>query len=160
MPAFDIVSEVDQHELSNAVDQAVRELSNRFDFKGTNARIEHNEQDITLIGEAEFQCRQILDILHSKFAKRGLDIDSLEEGEVASNVAETRLVLSVREGIDADLGRKIIKMVKGSKIKVQIQMQQNQLRVTGKSRNDLQAVITLVKDAKLGFPLQYKNFRD
>lgn len=160
MPAFDIVSEVDQHELSNAIDQTTRELATRFDFKGTNARIEHQGDTITLIAEAEFQTRQLLDILHAKFAKRGLDIDCLEAGEISSNVAETRQPLRVREGIDADLARRITKLIKASKLKVQSQVQQHQLRVTGKSRNDLQSVIKLVKEAKLSYPLQFKNFRD
>lgn len=160
MPTFDIVSEVDDHELTNAVDQAKRELSQRFDFKGTKARIEHTERSIALVGEAEFQCRQILEILQAKFIKRGLDIDCMEFGEISTNVAEARQPITVREGIDADLGRKIIKLIKASKLKVQTQMQDQQLRVSGKNRDDLQNVIALVKDAKLDFPLQFKNFRD
>ncbi len=160
MPSFDIVSEVDQHELTNAVDQATRELSTRFDFKGTNARIERNDNVITLIAEAEFQTRQILEILQNKLGGRGIDIDCLELGTVSTNVAEARLPITVREGVDKDLARKMTKLIKDSKLKVQSQIQQNQLRVTGKSRNDLQNVISMLKAAKLEFPLQFKNFRD
>jgi len=160
MPSFDIVSEVDKHELTNAVDQAVRELSTRFDFKGTKAHIERTENVVTLIAEAEFQTRQMLDILQIKFAGRGIDIDCMDVGDAVSNLAETRLPVTVSEGIEKDLARKMIKLIKDSKLKVQSQVQQNQLRVTGKSRNDLQSVMTLVKEAKLGFPVQFTNFRD
>lgn len=160
MPSFDVVSEVDKHELSNAVDQAVRELEQRFDFKGTKARIEHDGNVITLIAESEFQTRQMLDILHGRFAKRGLDINCLESGQPSSNVAETRQPLTVREGIDKDLARKLVKLVKESKLKVQAQVQQDQLRVTGKNRDDLQKVIALLREAEVDYPLQFKNFRD
>ncbi|MGE0482752.1 MAG: YajQ family cyclic di-GMP-binding protein [Gammaproteobacteria bacterium] len=160
MPSFDVVSEIDKHELSNAVDQAVRELAQRFDFKGSKARIEHEDKLITLVAESEFQTRQILDILHAKFAKRGLDINCLELGELTSNVAETRQPVTVREGIDKDLARKLVKMVKDSKLKVQAQMQQDQVRVTGKSRDDLQKIISLLREAEVDYPLQFTNFRD
>ena len=160
MPTFDVVSEIDQHELTNAVDQAVRELDRRFDLKGTNAHIEREGNVVTLRAEAEFQVQQLLDILRQKMAKRGIDIDCLETGEVATNVAEARMPVTVREGIDKDLARKLVKLVKDSKLKVQAQIQQDQVRVTGKSRDDLQRVIALLKDAALDYPLQFKNFRD
>ncbi|MGR8920116.1 MAG: YajQ family cyclic di-GMP-binding protein [Gammaproteobacteria bacterium] len=160
MPSFDVVSEVDQHELTNAVDQTVRELGNRFDFKGTNARVERDGNQLTLIAEAEFQTRQILDILQEKCTRRGIDIDCLEVGAVATNVAEARLPVTVREGIDRDTARAMVKLVKDSKLKVQAQIQQEQVRVTGKKRDDLQQVMATFKDAGLGVPLQFKNFRD
>ncbi len=161
MPSFDIVSEIDQHELTNAVDQAVRELARRFDFKGTDARIERDGNRLTLVAEAEFQTRQMLDIVQDKLAARGIDIECLEVGEPSANIAETRLPATVREGIDRDLARKLVKLVKDAGLKkVQAQAQQEQVRVTGKSRDDLQRVIALVKDAKLGYPLQFRNFRD
>jgi hypothetical protein len=160
MPSFDAVSEVDKHELTNAYDQAVRELGTRFDFKGTKARFERTDNVITLIAESEFQLRQMLEILQGKCAKRGIDIDCMEAGEVSSNVAESRQPITVREGIDKDLARRIVKLVKDSKLKVQAQIQQEQVRVTGKSRDDLQQVIAMLKQAELGYPLQFTNFRD
>lgn len=160
MPSFDVVSEVDQHELANAVDQAVRELSTRFDFKGKNARIERQESTINLIAEGEFQTRQILEILQNKLTKRGIDIDCIEIGELSTNISEARLPIIVREGIEKDLARKMIKLIKETKLKVQAQIQEDQLRVSGKNRNDLQGVIAMLKDAKLDFPLQFTNFRD
>ncbi|MCB1745810.1 MAG: YajQ family cyclic di-GMP-binding protein [Gammaproteobacteria bacterium] len=160
MPSFDVVSEIDKHELANAVDQAVRELGQRFDFKGTKARFEHDDKLITLVAESEFQTRQMLDILHGKFAKRGLDINCLELGQVASNVAETRQPVTVREGIDKDLARKLVKQIKDSKLKVQAQVQQEQVRVSGKNRDDLQKVMALLREADIDYPLQFTNFRD
>lgn len=161
MPSFDVVSEIDQHELTNAIDQAGRELSRRFDLKNTGARIEREGAVITLIAEAEFQARQLLDIVQNKLAGRGIDIDCLDIGEPSSNLAETRLPVTVREGIDKELARRLVKMVKDAGLKkVQAQVQQEQVRVTGKNRDDLQNVIALIKDAKLGYPLQFKNFRD
>jgi uncharacterized protein YajQ (UPF0234 family) len=160
MPSFDVVSEVDHHELGNAVDQAVRELSTRFDFKGKNARIEQQDNTINLIAEGEFQTRQILEILQNKLTKRGIDIDCIEIGELSTNVSEARLPVTVREGIEKDLARKMIKLIKETKLKVQAQIQQDQLRVSGKNRNDLQSVIAMLKEAKLKFPLQFTNFRD
>lgn len=160
MPSFDVVSEIDQHELSNAVDQASRELANRFDFKGTNARFERQESLISVIAESEFQTRQMLEILQNKLTKRGIDINCLELGEISANVAETCLPVTVREGIDKDLARNLVKQIKTAKLKVQTQIQGEQLRVSGKKRDDLQQVITLLKGADLDYPLQYTNFRD
>lgn len=160
MPSFDVVSEVDKHELTNAVDQAARELATRFDFKGTKARFEHEDNRITVVAEGEFQVRQLVEILQIKLTKRGIDIDCLEYGTVSQNLAEARQVLTVRQGVDKDTGRRILKLVKDSKLKVQAQMQQEQVRVTGKSRDDLQRIIAELKQAKLGLPLQFTNFRD
>ena len=160
MPSFDVVSEVDKHELTNAIDQTNREVTNRFDFKGTNARVERNDNVLTIIAVAEFQIKQIVDILQGKMTKRGIDIDCLDFQEVTESNNETRQNVNVREGIEKDIARKMIKLIKDSKIKVQAQIQQNQLRVSGKKRDDLQNIIAELKAAKLGLPLQYVNFRD
>ena len=160
MPSFDVVSEVDLHELTNAVDQTSREVGNRFDFKGTNSKIEQNGAEITLISESEFQLEQIMDILRNKMVKRGIDIGCLEIKDPVTSGKEVRQLVIARQGIDKELARKIVKMVKDTKIKVQAAIQGEQVRVSGKKRDDLQQIITLLKDAKLGLPLQYNNFRD
>lgn len=160
MPSFDVVSEVDKHELTNAIDQTNREVTNRFDFKGTNARVERNDNALTIIATAEFQIKQIVDILQGRMTKRGIDIDCLDFQEVTESNNEARQNVVVREGIEKDIARKMIKLIKDSKIKVQAQIQQNQLRVSGKKRDDLQNVIAELKAARLGLPLQYVNFRD
>ena len=160
MPSFDVVSEVDLHELSNAVDQANREIDNRFDFKGTEARIERSEALLTLEAQNEFQIKQMLDILHKKLVKRSVDIGSLEEGKLQESGSRAHQELKVRQGIDTDTARKIVKMVKDTKLKVQVAIQGDQVRVTGKKRDDLQQVITTLRNAKLDLPLQYLNFRD
>lgn len=160
MPSFDIVSTIDKQELKNAIDQTNRELHTRFDFKGTNAKVNCNENDIMIVAEVEFQTRQILEILHSKLTKRGIDINCLEMGEFSTNLAEARQKILAKEGIDKELGRTLIKILKGSKLKVQAQMQENQLRITGKSRNTLQEAIAKIKDSRQKFPLQFNNFRD
>jgi uncharacterized protein YajQ (UPF0234 family) len=160
MPSFDVVSEVDLHELTNAVDQTNREVGNRFDFKGTNSKIEQNGAEITLISESEFQLEQIMDILRNKMVKRGIDIGCLEVKDPVTSGKEVRQLVIARQGIDKDLARKIVKMVKDAKIKVQAAIQGEQVRITGKKRDDLQQIITMLKDAKLGLPLQYNNFRD
>ncbi len=160
MPSFDVVSEVDLHELSNAVDQANREIDNRFDFKGAEARIERSEGLLTLEAQNEFQIKQMSDILHKKLVKRGVDIGSLEEGKLQESGSRARQELKVRQGIDTDTARKIVKMVKETKLKVQVAIQGEQVRVTGKKRDDLQQVITTLGNAKLELPMQYINFRD
>ena len=160
MPSFDIVSAFEKQELKNAVDQANRELATRFDFKGKKVKVEYNDSEIVLIAEAEFQTRQMLDILQSKLVKRGIDVNCLELKALTSNLSETRQHILAREGIDKDLGRDLIKIIKKSKLKVQAQMQDDQLRVTGKSRNVLQDAISAVKDSEQTYPLQFKNFRD
>ena len=161
MPSFDVVSEIDQHELTNAIDQANREISNRFDFKGTDSRIEKSDAILKLIAPTEFQVSQVKDILHAKLAKRNIDVRSLQEGEitVSNNVAQ--MDVTVREGIDKELAKKITKLIKDTKIKVQASIQGDQVRVTGKKRDDLQEVISLLKNEKsIQLPLQFSNFRD
>lgn len=160
MPSFDVVSEVDKHELSNAVDQANRELNTRFDFKGANANIEIKDKDIILTTESSFQIQQMLDILHNKMIKRKIDIACLSPDEVKEAIGKATLKITVQQGIDADNGRKIIKLIKQAKMKVQSAMQDEQVRITGKKRDDLQAAMKLIKDGDLGMPVQFTNFRD
>lgn len=160
MPSFDIVSEIDHHELANAVDQANREVTTRFDFKGTGSLYELDEQVITLKTQSEFQLEQMLDVLYAKLAKRAIDLEAVDpqEPEILARTA-TRRVL-IREGIDAETARSVVKRIKGEKLKVQASVQGDQVRVTGKKRDDLQSVIALLKGAELGLPLQFRNFRD
>ncbi|MGD2138402.1 MAG: YajQ family cyclic di-GMP-binding protein [Gammaproteobacteria bacterium] len=160
MPSFDVVSEVDLQEVSNAVDQTNREVSTRYDFKGTDSRVEHKETAITLHSESEFQIRQILDILHKKMAKRGIDVTALAEGTIEASGKKAHLTITVRQGIDQDTARKIIKKIKETKLKVQGSIQGDRVRVTGKKRDDLQHIISELDAAGLGLPLQYINFRD
>ncbi|HLG52370.1 MAG TPA: YajQ family cyclic di-GMP-binding protein [Steroidobacteraceae bacterium] len=160
MPSFDVVSEVDSHELTNAVDQANREVSQRFDFRDTGASYELADFSITLHAQVDFQLKQMLDILKLKLTKRGIDISCLDPGEpeIALNAARQPILL--RHGIDADSGRKLQRLIKDSKLKVQVAIQGEQVRVTGKQRDDLQAAMALIRQASLDRPLQFKNFRD
>ncbi|MGY6587460.1 MAG: YajQ family cyclic di-GMP-binding protein [Wenzhouxiangella sp.] len=160
MPTFDVVSEIDHHELANAVDQANREVTTRFDFKGSDSSYSLAENVVTMKTESDFQLDQMLDVLYSKLAKRGIDLAAAEPGEPEIMAKTATRTVTIREGIDQDLARKIVKTVKGSKIKVQASIQGDQVRVTGKKRDDLQAVIALLKDSELELPLQFKNFRD
>jgi uncharacterized protein YajQ (UPF0234 family) len=160
MPSFDIVSEVDEHEVANATDQANREVETRFDFKGTDSIFEREGGVITSVSQSDFQLRQMLDILQSKLSKRGVDIDCLEVHDTEVSGKQARQKITVREGLDAEQCRAIVKAVKSSKAKVQAAIQGDMVRVSGKKRDDLQQTIALVKDLKLGMPLQFKNFRD
>lgn len=160
MPSFDVVSEFDAHEATNAVDQANREVTNRFDFKGTGSKYELENDVITLTTQSDFQLQQMMDILHQKLSKRGIDIACLkeEEPELTGTVARQKVIL--RQGLDTLLAKDLVKKIKASKIKVQSAIQGEKLRVSGKKRDDLQAVIALLKDADVDMPLQYENFRD
>ncbi len=160
MPSFDIVSEINMHELTNAVDQTSREISTRFDFKGTGAKIEQAKNVLTLHADNEFQIKQIMDILRGKLVKRSIDLECLEEGKIESSGSKALQKNTLREGIDAETARKVSRIIKDSKLKVQTAIQGEQVRVTGKKRDDLQDVITLLRNAKVGLPLQYINFRD
>lgn len=160
MPSFDIVSNTDQHEVTNAVDQANREISTRFDFKGTNARLEMNKDNITLIAPTDFQLKQIDEILKNKLAKRNVDIRSFNYKEMNANLNEARQIIEVKSGIDQDNAKKITKLIKDSGLKVQASIQGDQIRVTGKKRDDLQEVIAMLKGANTPLALQYVNFRD
>lgn len=160
MPSFDVVSEVDLHELRNACDQANREVTTRFDFKDTGASFTLKETTIQLKAQSDFQLQQMRDILGMRLAKRGIDLGSLDNGPIEATGMEARQALTVRQGIDKDTARKLVKIIKQEKLKVQAAIQGEQLRVTGKKRDDLQGVITLLKGADVGLPLQFNNFRD
>lgn len=161
MPSFDIVSEVDKHELTNAVDQANRELRNRFDFRGTEARVEQSEKVLTLFADSDFQLEQLIDILRLKLVKRGIELSCLEVKDSVGHGKMRKQDVIVREGIDKDLSRKIVKLIKDTKIKVQAAVQGESVRVTAKKRDDLQEVIAMLKDNEaIDMPLQFNNFRD
>lgn len=160
MPSFDIVSEVDAHEVSNAVDQAAREVSQRFDFKGTNAKYELKDSVVTLSAQADFQLKQMLEILRLKLSKRGIDVACLKVDEPVVTGQTAKQVATLREGIETELGKKIQRQIKDSRLKVQAALQDRQVRVTGKSRDDLQSVIALVRKGEYDLPLQFTNFRD
>ena len=160
MPSFDVVSEVDMHEMTNAVDQASREIGNRFDFKGVDASFALNDNVVTLTAEVDFQIQQMLDVLQNKMVKRGIDISSLKTADVALVGQKASMQATIQQGIETETARKIVKKVKEQKMKVQVAIQGEKLRVTGKKRDDLQAVIAILKDENYGLPLQYNNFRD
>jgi uncharacterized protein YajQ (UPF0234 family) len=160
MPSFDIVSELNEHEVSNAVDQANREVGTRFDFKGTNAKFELKDLVITLTAQADFQLKQMMDILRLKLTKRGVDVTCMKIDEPIMSGQTAKQVVTLRQGIDTELGKKIQRLIKDSKLKVQAAIQDKQVRVTGKSRDDLQEAIALVRGAKLDLPMQFTNFRD
>lgn len=160
MPTFDVVSEVDQHEVSNAVDQANREIGARFDFKGSDAKVEIVEGQLQLEAQSEFQIDQMRDILTAKLAKRGVDVGALKINKVETTGTRARQKIEVRQGIDQDSARKLVKAIKESKMKVQASIQGEQVRITGKKRDDLQEAIALLKKSDLGLPLQFQNFRD
>lgn len=160
MPSFDIVSELNAHEVANAVDQANREVGTRFDFKGTNAKFELNELIITLVAQSDFQLKQMLDILRLKLSKRGIDVGCMKVDEPVMSGQTAKQVVTLRQGIDTELGKKIQRLIKDSKLKLQAAIQDKQVRVSGKSKDDLQSAIGLVRGAKLDLPLQFTNFRD
>lgn len=161
MPSFDIVSEVDMHEVNNALDQSNREVGTRFDFKGVDASFElNNGSEITVTAEADFQIQQMLEMLRSKMVKRGIDIKSLKEGDVQLVGKKASMVVTVQQGIESEIARKIVKTVKEAKLKVQTAIQGEKLRVTGKKRDDLQQVMALLREGSFGVPLQFDNFRD
>ena len=160
MPSFDAVSEVNHHELTNAVDQANREVSTRFDFKGTGSNFELNGSQITMNTESEFQLQQMYDMLCNKLVKRGIDISCLEMADPVIQLKTATQVVTVKEGIETTDAKKMVKLIKEKKLKVQAAIQGEQLRVTGKKRDDLQQVIALLKEGEFGVPLQFKNFRD
>lgn len=160
MPSFDVVSELDPHEVANAVDQANREVGTRFDFKGTGAKFELAELVITLSAPADFQLKQMMDILKLKLTKRGIDIVCMKVDEPVVTGQTAKQVATLRQGIDTELGKKLQRLIKDSKLKVQAAIQDKQVRITGKSRDDLQSAIALVRGSKLDLPLQFTNFRD
>lgn len=160
MPSFDIVSNIDNHEVANAVDQANREVTTRFDFKDTNAHLELNKDKITLFAPNDFQLKQVEEILRNKLAKRQVDMRSLDYKEISVNLNEAKQTIEIKQGIDAENAKKIVKLIKDTQIKVQAAIQGDQIRVTGKKRDDLQSVIATLKSSKVTIPLQFVNFRD
>ncbi len=161
MPSFDAVSKVDTAELTNAVDQASREIGQRYDFKGSSAAIERSGDVLTLFGYSEFQLKQVADILYAKAAKRGIDVASFDAEKVeAIGGDKAKQVIKVKQGIEKELAKKMVKLVKDSGLKVQAAIQGDELRVSGKKRDDLQACMALFRGAKLEQPIQFTNFRD
>lgn len=160
MPSFDVVSDFDAHEASNAIDQANREVGTRFDFKGTGSKFVLDGQLITLSSQSDFQLQQMLDIMRLKLVKRGIDLACLEEREPEMTGSEAHQTVLMQKGIESDLARKIVKMIKSSKLKVQAAIQGDKLRISGKKRDDLQAAIAFLKESDIELPLQYENFRD
>jgi cyclic-di-GMP-binding protein len=161
MPSFDIVSEVNMVELKNAVDQANKEIANRFDFKGSDARFELGDKIVTAYADDEFKLNQTWDVIIGKLAKRNVDMRSLVRGKIEKIGGDKiKQVITVRVGVEQELGKRIVKMVKDSKLKVQASIQGDAVRVSGAKRDDLQAVITLMKKNVTDYPLQFNNFRD
>ena len=161
MPSFDIVSEADQVEVNNAIDQTNKEVSTRFDFKGSDARVEHKEKVLTLHADDEFKLSQVTDILTGKLTKRGVDIRSLKYGDVEKvSGNKVKQTITVRTGVEQELSKKIVKILKDSKLKVQGSIQGDAVRVSSAKRDELQSAIALVKKSITDFPLQFNNFRD
>lgn len=160
MPSFDIVSEVDLHQLTNAVDQAARIVANRFDFKGVDASFERQERTVLITAEAEFQVEQMEDMLRSALIKCQIDPLAMDCSEPVTSGKQVRETVVLRHGLDSDQCRSIVKAIKAAKLKVQAQVQGDQVRVTGKKRDDLQQAIALLREEDFGAPLQFSNFRD
>jgi len=160
MPYFDAVSKVDSHELSNAVDQANREVAKRYDLRGTNARFELQEYLISQFAQSEYQLNQLLDILRLRLAARGIDPRSLELGEIEVNLSEARRQITIKQGIEQATAKKLVASLKQAKLKVEAQITGDKLRVTGKKRDDLQSAIALLRKCEIDLPLQFENFRD
>jgi cyclic-di-GMP-binding protein len=160
MPSFDVVSQIDKHQLTNAIDQAQRELANRYDLRGTNAAIELEGLVIQVKAANEFQLKQVIDLLKPRLAARGIDLRALDVGAVETNLAEARQKVTVKQGIEQVNAKKIIAVIKDAKMKVDASINGDKLRVTGKKRDDLQTVIALLKKTELPLPLQFENFRD
>ena len=161
MPSFDVVSKIDLAEVDNAINNVMREVNQRYDFKGSICKVERDDDNLTVIAEDDMKLRQVHDLIFTHWARRKIDSKALEFNEPeAAAQGSLRQQVSIRQGIDTSLGRTIIKSVKSAKLKVQVAIQGDELRVTGKKRDDLQKVITLVKEMELEQPLQYINFRD
>ncbi|MCV2886539.1 YajQ family cyclic di-GMP-binding protein [Aestuariibacter sp. AA17] len=160
MPSFDIVSEIDMVEVKNAVDNANRELSTRFDFRGIEATFEFADGVVVMKAEADFQLKQMIDILRSNCVKRSVDTAAMDRSDVEHSGKTVKQRIEFQEGIDQPTAKKLTKLIKDAKLKVQTSIQGEQLRVTGKKRDDLQSVMSLVREADLGQPFQFNNFRD
>ena len=160
MPSFDVVSEVDGHQLTNAVDQCNRTVNTRFDFKGVEARFERDDYVVNLTAEAEFQLQQMVDMLRASLIKCSIDPECMEAGDVSLSGKLCKQSVISKQGLDQAMTKKMVKMVKDLKLKVQAQVQGDQVRVTGKKRDDLQQVMAMLREADIGLPLQFENFRD
>lgn len=160
MPSFDIVSQVDKHELTNAVDQANRELANRFDFKGSDARFERSDYIVTQFAPSDFQLKQMLDILRGRLIARSIDIRCLDVADPEINLAGARQQITIQQGIEQALSKKIVTAMKAAKLKVETQINGDKLRVSAKKRDDLQIAIALLRKGEFELPLQFENFRD
>ncbi len=160
MPSFDVVSEVDLHHLTNAVDQAGRIVANRFDFKGVQASFDRDERTVVITAEAEIQVTQMEDMLRAALIKCDIDPGAMDSGEPVTTGKQVKQSVVLRHGIDSDTCRAIVKKIKEAKMKVQAQIQGDQVRVTGKKRDDLQQAMALLRQADIGVPLQFTNFRD
>ena len=160
MPSFDIVCELDEHELSNAVDQANREVGTRFDFKGSNAKFDLNKDKIKLSAEADFQLNQMLDVLKNKLTKRSIDLGHMEIGDPVIQHKSAEQIVTMKQGIPTDIAKKVVKLLKEKKFKVQASIQGDQVRVTGKKRDELQEVMSCLRNEDIDLPLQFGNFRD
>ncbi|RIZ66916.1 MAG: YajQ family cyclic di-GMP-binding protein [Methylococcales bacterium] len=160
MPSFDIISEFDSHEVKNAIDQASKEVTTRFDFKGTNSSFELTDDKLTMISESTFQLQQMFSVVCSKLSRRGIDVGCMEVGDAKGSGKLMRQEITLKQGLDSQLAKKIVKLIKDKKLKVQAAIQGDKVRVTGKKRDDLQEVIQMLRDEKLEMPLQYDNFRD
>lgn len=162
MPSFDIVSEVDLHELSNAIDQTNREVKTRFDFKDTDAHVEYTKDAtaLTLRAEHEFQLKQMTDILYKKLTKRSIEMNAVKVGEPEIQNRRASLPITIKQGIDKETAKKMVKAIKGTKLRVQAAIQGEQVRVSGKKRDDLQQIMTLLREKDFDLPLQFINFRD
>jgi len=159
MPSFDVVSELDKHEVTNAVDNAIKELERRYDLRGKGS-FEFKEKVVTLTAEADFQLEQMIEILKLSLVKRKIDVQCLELKDAYASGKVVKQEATLREGIDKELAKKIVALVKEAKLKVQAAIQGEQVRITGKKRDDLQEAIALLRTQDLGMPLQYNNFRD
>jgi uncharacterized protein YajQ (UPF0234 family) len=161
MPSFDIVSEVDKQEVRNAVDQVNKEVSARFDFKGSDARVEQSDYQLTVFADDEFKLEQVLDILRTRLTKRNVDVRCLEKGQVEKiSGNKVKQLVTIKTGLETELAKKIIKQIKDSKLKVQASIQGDAVRVTGAKKDVLQETIQLTKKSIDDFPLQFQNFRD
>ncbi|NOT13088.1 MAG: YajQ family cyclic di-GMP-binding protein [Methylococcaceae bacterium] len=160
MPSFDIISEFDKHELQNAIDQANKEVTTRFDFKGTDSNFELNDDKLVMNSGSTFQLQQMFSIVCSKLTRRGIDIACMEVGDAKPSGKGMRQEITMKQGLDTSTAKKIVKLIKDKKLKVQAAIQGEQVRVTGKKRDDLQEVIQMLREEKLEMPLQFDNFRD
>ncbi|MBF0622311.1 MAG: YajQ family cyclic di-GMP-binding protein [Magnetococcales bacterium] len=161
MPSFDIVSEVDLQEVDNAVNQAAKEIRTRYDFRGSESKLSRDEAVITIVSDDEYKLEQVIDVLKTKMVRRKIDPETLDYADIEpASGSLVRQLVTVRQGVERDMARKIVKDIKNSKIKVQAAIQGEQIRVTGKKRDDLQQVIALIKTKSYGLPLQYINFRN